>query len=53
MKTAVAGTGYVVLSKAILLTRHNEVAALDIKKNPKTVAFYRTRMKAGSDIFHA
>ena len=33
MKIAVAGTGYVGLSMAILLSQHNEVKAVDIIQN--------------------
>ena len=33
MKIAVAGTGYVGLSMAVLLSQHNEVTAVDIIKD--------------------
>ena len=33
MRIAVAGTGYVGLSMAILLSQHNEVKAVDIVQN--------------------
>ena len=45
MKIAVAGTGYVGLSLAVLLSQHNEVTAVDVipekveKINKKLVRF--------------
>lgn len=47
MKIAVAGTGYVGLSNAVLLAQHNEVVALDI--DAKKVALLNKRVCTVSD----
>ena len=41
MKIAVAGTGYVGLSLAVLLSQHHEVTAVDIQ--PEKVSFINAR----------
>ena len=46
MKIAVAGTGYVGLSLAVLLSQHNEVHALDIV--PEKVEKLRQFRESGS-----
>lgn len=48
MKIAVAGTGYVGLSLAVLLSQHNEVKAVDVIRHPFESRFNQQRGLADS-----
>ena len=50
MKIAVVGTGYVGLSNAVLLARHNQVVAVDIDEQKVDAINSRTSPIEDSDI---